>query len=130
MMSTRLPGKVLKEVVGKPVLWHIVHRLQAAKLVNRVVIAAPDNEADKPIIKFAQENSIDCFAGSENDLLDRIYQAAKKYRADVVVWITADCPLIDPEVVDRVIQCYLDNQDRYDIVSAFGPLQEKRRDHA
>lgn len=126
MQSTRLPGKVLKEVVGRPVLWHIVQRLRAAKLVDRVVIAAPDGQADEPIHVFAEENGIDFYAGSEHDLLDRIYQAAKKYAADMVVWITADCPLVDPTVVDAVIQHYLDNQGRYDVVSAFGPLQEKR----
>lgn len=126
MGSTRLPGKVLKDVVGRPVLWHIVNRLRAAKLVDKVVIAAPDNDANKPIIKFAQENNIDYYAGSELDLLDRIYQAARKLKADVIVLITADCPLIDPEVVDTVVKYYLDNSDKFDVVSTGKPLQTRR----
>ena len=126
MESTRLPGKVLKDVVGKPVLWHIVNRLRAAKRVDKVVIAAPDSDANKPIINFAQENNIDYYAGSELDLLDRIYQAARKLKADVIVWITADCPLIDPEVVDTVVKYYLDNGDKFDVFSTFKPLQKRR----
>ena len=126
MSSTRLPGKVLKEVVGKPVLWHIINRLQKAKLVDKVVIAAPKTNADKPIIKFAQENDIDYYAGSEFDLLDRIYQAAKKFKADAIVWITADCPLIDPGIVDRVVEFYLVNNDKFDVFSTGKPLQKKR----
>ncbi len=126
MGSTRLPGKVLKDLVGKPVLWHIVNRLRDARLVDNVVIAAPENDANKPIIRFARENNIPYYAGSELDLLDRIYQAAKKFNADVIVWITADCPLIDPGVVDTVVKCFLDNKDKYDVVSAFAPLQERR----
>ena len=125
MSSTRLPGKVLKEVVGKPVLWHIINRLQKAKLVDKVVIAAPKTNADKPIIKFAQENDIDYYAGSEFDLLDRIYQAAKKFKADAIVWITADCPLIDPAVVDMVVRHFLDNLNKFDIFSTGKPLQKR-----
>jgi len=125
MQSTRLPGKVLKDVVGKPVLWHIVNRLRAAKQVDKVVIATPDSSADKPIIKFARGNNIDYYAGSELDLLDRIYQAAKKFKADVIVWITADCPLIDPEVVDTVVKYYLDNSDKFDVFSTGKPRTQR-----
>lgn len=126
MSSARLPGKVLKEVLGKPVLWHIVNRLQKAKLVNKVVIATPNTNTDKPIIKFAQENDIDYYAGSELDLLDRIYQAAKKFKADAIVLITADCPLIDPEIIDQVVKFYLANNDKFDVFSTGKPLQKRR----
>jgi spore coat polysaccharide biosynthesis protein SpsF len=125
MGSSRLPGKVLEDILGKPILWHIVRRLRASAMVTRVVIAAPDSVENKPIIKFAKDNEIDCYAGSENDLLDRTYQAAKPFNPDVVVWITADCPLIDPGVVDRVLQYYLDNRGQYDVIFTAGPLQEK-----
>jgi len=126
MGSSRLPGKVLEEIVGKPMLWHIVRRLRASEMVTRVVIAAPDSEENKQIIRFAEENGIDYYTGSEHDLLDRLYQAAKPYDPDVVVLVTADCPLIDPAVVDRVLQYYLDNRQQYDIISTASPLQEKR----
>ncbi len=126
MSSSRLPGKVLIEIVGKPVLWHIVNRLREAKRVDKIVIASPKKDADKPIMKFAQEHNIDHYEGSERDLLDRIYQAAKKFGADVIVLITADCPLIDPAVVDMTVKYYLDNSDRFDCVSTGTPLQTSR----
>lgn len=117
MGSTRLPGKVMKEILGRPILWHIVDRLKHAKLVDQIVIATSDKEGNEPIVKFAQANGIDYYAGSELDLLDRLYQAVKKLSPDAFVWITADCPLIDPLVVDNVIKCYLDNKGEFDAVT-------------
>jgi len=114
MGSSRLQGKVLKEILGKPMLWHLINRLKRSKLIDKIIIATTDKERDKPILKLAQELGIDSFAGSEEDVLDRYYQAAKKYNADTVVRITADCPLIDPELVDKVIGHYLENIDRLD----------------
>ena len=126
MGSSRLPEKVLKEIMGKPALWHLVNRLKHAHLVNKIIVATSDKDADKPILKFTRENNIDSYAGSELDLLDRIYQAAKKLAADAVVLITADCPLIDPAVVDTVIKYYLDNRGKFDLVSTGTPLQTSK----
>lgn len=113
MSSTRLPGKVLAEVAGHPMLWHVVHRLRRARLVNRIVVATSENLADDAIQQFCKQEGIDCFRGSESDVLDRYYQAAQAFSADVVVRITADCPLIDPAVIDRVIQRFLDGDLDY-----------------
>ena len=116
MGSTRLPGKVMREVLGKPLLWHLINRLKWSQLIDKIVIATTDKAKDEPILKLAEESGIDSFAGSEDDVLDRYYQAAKKYNAEAVVRITADCPLIDPEVTDRIIGHYLKNRDKLDYV--------------
>lgn len=121
MGSSRLPGKVLKEILGRPVLWHLINRLKQAKLINQIIIATSDNDRDEPIVRFAKENGIACYAGSESDLVDRLYQAATKYLADAIVRITADCPLVDPVLVDRIIKLYLDSKGSLDYVSNINP---------
>ena len=108
MSSTRLPGKVLAEVAGHPMLWHVVHRLRRARLVQQVVVATSENPADDALAAFCEQEGIACCRGSDADVLDRYYKAARTCSADIVVRITADCPLIDPVVVDRIIQGYLD----------------------
>lgn len=117
MGSTRLPGKVLKKVVGKPLLEHIVERLKRSKNLKKIIVATTSNSADKPIIEFCKRNNIDYFIGSENDVLDRYYQAAKKFRVSTVVRITADCPLIDPVVVDKILDYFLQNKGKLDFAS-------------
>jgi len=107
MGSTRLPGKVKKEIVGKPILWHIIDRLKRAKLIDNIIVATTDKEIDKPILGLAKKLGIASYAGSEEDVLDRYYQTAKGFGVDVIVRITADCPLVDPHVVDKVIRRYL-----------------------
>ncbi|MBM4452976.1 MAG: acylneuraminate cytidylyltransferase [Chloroflexi bacterium] len=108
MGSTRLPGKVLKDICGRPMLWHIHNRLRYAKLVGQAVIATSNKTSDCPITKFAEQSNIPYYAGSELDLLDRWYQTAKRFQADAVVRITADCPLVDPVIVDEVVKYYLE----------------------
>ena len=103
MGSSRYPGKVLQDLCGRPMLWHVVDRVRKAKSVDRVVIATTDRKVDDPVAAFCEENGIGYFRGSEEDVLDRFYQAAKANAADVVVRITADCPLIDPVIIDRVV---------------------------
>lgn len=104
MRSTRLPGKVLEDIAGRPMLWHVVSRVRHAKLVDQVVVATSEKASDDPIASFCECEGIACFRGSENDVLDRFYRAARQFGADVVVRITADCPLLDPVIIDRVIQ--------------------------
>ena len=103
MGSSRFPGKVLADLSGRPMLWHVVKRVRQARNVDKVVIATTNEAADDPIAQFCAQEGIDCFRGSEQDVLDRFYRAAKASGADVVIRITADCPLIDAEVIDRVI---------------------------
>jgi spore coat polysaccharide biosynthesis protein SpsF len=117
MTSTRLPGKVLKTVLDKPLLEYQVDRLKRVQLANRLVIATTTNETDLPIVEWCESQSIDYFRGSENDVLSRYYGAAEAHGADVIVRLTSDCPLIDPQVTDQVIQFYMDHQPEYHYVS-------------
>ena len=120
MSSSRLPGKALADVAGHPMLWHVAGRVRDARRVDKVVVATTDQPSDDAIAALCQQEGIACFRGSENDVLDRFYHAAKSFAADIVVRITADCPLIDPEVIDKVIarfqggDCdYVSNAIRY-----------------
>ena len=103
MASTRLPGKSLADVCGHPMLWHVVNRVRGSRLVDKAVVATSDRSIDDPIVAFCDQEKVPYFRGSESDVLDRFYQTAKFHGADVVVRITADCPLIDPAVIDKVI---------------------------
>ncbi len=104
MGSSRLPGKSLAEIEKRPMLWHVIQRVKRAALVDRVVVATSTAPADDAIEKMCRENGVPCHRGSENDVLDRYYHAARAEKAAQVVRITADCPLIDPEVIDRVVR--------------------------
>lgn len=117
MTSTRLPGKVLKPVLGKPLLAYQIERLKRVKAADRIVIATTENDADAPIVGLCQALEVDYFRGSEQDVLSRYYGAAQAAQADVVVRVTSDCPLIDPAIIDEVIQVYVAQCDRYDYVS-------------
>lgn len=103
MGSSRLPGKSLAEIEGRPMLWHVVQRVQRANMVDRVVVATSTAPADDAIEKMCREVGVQCYRGSENDVLDRYYGAAQAEKASQIVRITADCPLIDPKVIDRVV---------------------------
>jgi spore coat polysaccharide biosynthesis protein SpsF len=116
MTSTRLPGKVLKTVLGKSLLEYQVDRLRRVQLADQLVIATTTNDSDQPIVQWCEQYGVDFFRGSESDVLSRYYGAAQRYQADVVVRLTSDCPLIDPNVVDQVIRFYLDHQPDYDYV--------------
>jgi spore coat polysaccharide biosynthesis protein SpsF len=106
MNSSRLPGKVLKDIAGRPMLGWVIQRARRAHLVNEVMVATTDDSSDDPIETYCQENGVALYRGSQFDVLDRYYQAACQAHADVVVRITADCPLIDPGVVDQTIEVF------------------------
>lgn len=120
MTSTRLPGKVLKEVLGKPLLEYQIERLRRVKLADGIVIATTVNETDLPIVQLCEKLNIAYFRGSEEDVLSRYYYAAVQYQADAVVRITSDCPIIDPRLVDEVIALYRNNYPQFDYVSNVG----------
>ena len=105
MGSSRLPGKVLMNSGnGMPLLYYVINQLRHCSKVKNLVIATTTNQEDDEIEKFADNNSVNVFRGSEKDVLDRYFQCAKKYSFSTIVRITADCPLIDPQIVDKVIE--------------------------
>ena len=104
MGSSRLPGKSLAKIEKQPMLWHVIERVKRASLIDRVVVATSVSTGDDAIEKMCAENGVSCYRGSESDVLDRFYSAARAEKASQVVRITADCPLIDPEVIDRVVR--------------------------
>jgi spore coat polysaccharide biosynthesis protein SpsF len=105
MGSSRLPGKALmKSDSGKPLLYYVINQLRYCSKIKNLVIATTTNQEDDEIEKFANNNSINVFRGKEKDVLDRYFQCAKKYSFSTIVRITADCPLIDPQIVDKVIE--------------------------
>ena len=103
MQSRRLPGKALMPIAGKPLLAFLVDRLKAAASLDEIVVATGDVPANRPIVELAQASGIGVFMGSEENVLDRFVQAAHAHRADVVVRVTADNPLTDPEVIDALV---------------------------
>ena len=117
MGSTRLPGKVLIDIEGKPLLEHVIQRVSASKLIQGIIIATTKNEKDKAIISFARQRGISCYSGNEEDVLDRFYRAAGRYNIDIVVRITPDDPFKDPEIIDKVVGYYLSHKDEVDYVS-------------
>lgn len=121
MSSTRLPGKVLKKIKDKTLLEILVERLRHSKKIDEIVIATGDNEKDLAIVELAKKINCHYFVGSEEDVLDRFYQAAKEFKADVIVRVTGDCPFHDPKLVDDIIGFYLENIDSFDYVSNVDP---------
>ncbi len=116
MGSTRLPEKVMLPILDKPVIWHIFHRLQACRNLDQICVAFSSNNLDDKIEKFLIKNEIQFFRGSEKNLIERLLGAANKFEADAIVRITGDCPLIDPAVVDKLVEIYKSDKN-YDFVS-------------
>ena len=121
MSSTRLPGKVLLPIIGKPLLTRMAERVLRAKNISQVVVATTTEPEDDTIEKLCMENNWNVYRGDKEDLLDRHYQAAKEYKADIVLKIPSDCPLIDPAIIDRTIEYFLTNRAKYDYVSNLHP---------
>ena len=103
MSSKRLPGKVLLPLCGYPVIEHVVRRVKECKKINTIVVATSKSKADWPIVNWCKKNKINFFQGSLNDVLDRYYKASILFKADIIVRVTGDCPVIDPKILDEVI---------------------------
>jgi spore coat polysaccharide biosynthesis protein SpsF len=117
MASTRLPGKVMMEVAGMPLVAHTLRRLAAAERIDRIVLATSGGTVDDPLVALAEEEGVRCYRGPEVDVLRRFRDAARAADADVVVRITGDCPLVDPDVVDRVVGELVADPDGCDYAS-------------
>lgn len=128
MGSSRLPGKVLMEIEGKPVLQILTERLSKSKYIDEIIIATTVNELDDRISEFGKKSGIKVFRGSEDDVLGRVVGAAESVNADIIVEITGDCPLMDAEVADSVIKEYLNNIPEYDYVTNIGYVGNEKRE--
>lgn len=115
--STRLPGKTLLDLAGSPMLSQQLRRLSRCRMVDEIVVATTQNHADDPIVDIAEAEGVRWFRGSEDNVLSRYLGAAREAMADIVVRVTSDCPLIDPEQTDRVIKELQDNTSKYDYAS-------------
>ena len=124
MGSSRLPKKVLMKMGNHIMLKYMIDRVTKSKLIEKIVVATSVNELDDEIEKFCISNNINCFRGSENDVLDRYYMAAKKYKSTTIVRLTADCPLIDPEIIDKTIKLF--NTKKVDYASNAVPPDIKK----
>lgn len=115
MGSARLKGKVLFNLCNKPMLYHIYNRLQYVKNIDNIVVATSTNPLDDAIFSFCSANNILCFRGDENNVLERFFQCALQYNADIITRITADCPFIEPSMIEKNIDIFL--QGEYDCIS-------------
>ncbi len=107
MTSTRLPGKTLMPLVGKPMLELLIERLRRARTLDDIVVASPEGRDNDAIEALCRRLGVGIFRGSEDDVLLRVLQAARAFKADIIVEITADCPLMDPGLVDAVVGDFL-----------------------
>jgi spore coat polysaccharide biosynthesis protein SpsF len=119
--STRLPNKILLPLAGKPLLIRMYERVKVSRLADEIVIATTTEIEDEETVNLCKSENIKCFRGSKDNLLDRHYKTGIKYGADVVVKIPSDCPLIDPKIIDKVLNYYLKNTDKFDYVSNLHP---------
>lgn len=115
MGSTRLKGKVLKELCGKSILHHIIERVSQSNLIHTIITATTTEETDNEIVQFCSNQAFHCFRGSEHNVLERYFKCAELAKADIIVRVTADDPFKDPKVIDKAINLLI--QGEYDYVS-------------
>lgn len=111
--SSRLPGKVLKTILGRPMLELQLERLRTSRLIEKVVVVTSTTPDDRKIVELCDRIGVDVFCGSLDNVLDRFYQAALKFRPDHIVRLTGDCPLLDVNVIDNMLRLYLDSHCDY-----------------
>jgi spore coat polysaccharide biosynthesis protein SpsF len=121
MSSTRFPGKILRPILGKSLLNRMIERLQMICHEATIVIATSDSDQDNVIETESNTIGVPCFRGSLNNCLDRHYQAGLKYKADIIIKIPSDCPLIDPRIIDEALDFYFDHEGEYDFVNNLHP---------
>ena len=104
LKSTRLPNKLILKINGKEIIRHMIDRLKVSKSLCNIIICTSDNPQDKPLVKIAKDEKIDYFLGNEEDVILRLYNASKQFKLDYVLNITADCPLVSIEYIDKIVK--------------------------
>ena len=115
MGSKRLPKKALAKIMNKPLIWYVLHRVKQARGIRQIILATTKRREDEILVDMAKKNNIIGFVGSANDVLDRYYKCALAYNADPIIRITGDCPLLDPNLITKMLQFYFKHD--YDYVS-------------
>ncbi len=118
MSASRLPGKVMKKILGKPIIGYLLDRLKASKRIDKIILATSTNQENDELVSYVQGLGFDVWRGSEEDVLGRFFFAVKKYAADTVVRITGDCPLIDVKICDRLVDEFIKHQVDYAFLSS------------
>ena len=113
MTSSRLPGKVLMRADGKPMLEHLLTRLKLVESLDEIVLATTTNESDNVLSELAEDLMVKCFRGSESNVMLRVLNAAREVNADVIVEVTGDCPILDPDIIEQAIGIFLHNECDY-----------------
>ena len=113
MGASRLPGKVLKKISGEALIQHQIDRIKKSNNLEKIIVATTKHPIDDDIVNFCYDNNIDYFRGSEDDVLSRYYECAKYHGISTIVRLTADCPLIDPTVIDKVINLFFESEVDY-----------------
>lgn len=116
MGSARLPGKVMKDLCGHPMIYHVIERCRRSALASNVIVVTSVLDQDDIIEDFCKQSKVDCFRGSEDDVLSRYCEAAKHFGSEIIARVTADCPLIDPNVIDMSIEEFL-RAEKVDYIS-------------
>ncbi|TLX79092.1 MAG: spore coat biosynthesis protein F [Thaumarchaeota archaeon] len=123
MTSSRLSGKSMKSILGKPMLQLLIERVKNCKKIDAIVVATTENATDDIIEELSKKMSVNCFRGSENDVLDRVLKAAKSVKGDIIVELWGDSPLVDPILIDEIVEYHLENN--YDCVGTTLPNFKK-----
>ena len=123
MGSQRLPGKVMRKIKNKPILYYMLKQIKRSSLHDIIIVATSKKKENDIIRNFCKKNKINCFSGSEYNLVNRYFLAAKKYQINTIVRLTADCPLIDPDIIDQSISKFLSK--KYDFVANTSPPFKK-----
>ncbi|MBS1517239.1 MAG: glycosyltransferase family protein [Bacteroidetes bacterium] len=128
MTSSRLPGKVLMEINGKPVLQLLTERLKKSDYIDEIVIATTSNASDDKVEELGKKLNVSVFRGSEDDVLGRVVGAVESVKGDIIIEITGDCPLMDPKVIDMVTGEFLERYPEYDYVTNIGYVNNEIRE--
>lgn len=126
--SSRLPGKILMKVDEKnTILDYVINQLRSSKYIDKIIVATTTSENDNQLIEYANNNQLDSFRGSENDVLDRYYKCAKHFSLSTIIRVTSDCPLIDPTIIDELIENF--QKDNFDYATNKLPLESSKCPH-